>query len=223
MKIAVSIAAQDTAGVVAKMARASELAEVFEIRLDLMASFDLKQIIRNTTKPVIVTYRSRKEGGRGLAHYATRVSLLQQAVAAGAAFVDVEFSMPLGFRESILRNRKESRVILSHHILNGTPSRKALGRLLDRMAASGPDVIKIVTRARNAEDNLRVLNLIPKARELGTEIIAFCMGREGRISRIASPLMGGYLTFASLGPGEEAAAGQIPARTMVKILKELEA
>ncbi len=204
------------------MARAGELAEVLEIRLDLMASFDLEKIIRGAPRPVIVTYRSVKEGGRGRAHYATRVNLLEQAVEAGAAFVDVEFSMPLGFRESLLRNRKENKVILSHHIPNATPSRKALERLLDRMAASGADVIKIVTRARSLEDNLKILGLIPRAKALGIDIITFCMGHEGRISRIASPLLGGSLTFASLEPGEESADGQIPARTMKRILKELE-
>jgi len=223
MKIAISIAADDTAGVVEKMTRAADLAEVFEIRLDLMASFDLQQIVRLAPKPVIVTYRSRKEGGRGRAHYITRCRVLEQALDAGAAFVDVEFSMPLDFRESLLRNKKESKVILSRHILSATPSRKALERLFGKMAATGADVIKIVTLARNPEDNSRVLGLIPRARELGIDIIAFCMGREGSVSRIASPLMGGYLSFASSGEGEETAAGQIPARDMRKMLKELEA
>jgi 3-dehydroquinate dehydratase type I len=221
MKIAVSIAGKDTAEVLTKMTRTGDLADVFEIRLDLIASFDLQQIIRLAPKPVLVTYRSRKEGGRGRAHYATRARLLEQAVEAGAAFVDVEFSMPLGFRESLLRNRKASKVILSRHIPGGTPSRKALERLLGKMTATGTDVIKIVTRARNPEDNWRVLCLIPKARGLGIDIIAFCMGRDGRISRIVSPLMGGYLTFASLGPGEESADGQIPAGTMRQILEEI--
>jgi 3-dehydroquinate dehydratase type I len=222
MKIAVSIAARDTAGVVAKMARAQESAQLFEIRLDLMACFDLEKIIRDAPKPVIITYRSRKEGGRGLAHYATRVRLIEQAMAAGAAFVDVEFSMPLYFREALLRKRKEAKVILSRHIMSATPSRKVLERLLAGMAATGADVIKIVTRARDPEDNLRVLGLIPRARGLGIDIICFCMGPIGRISRIASPLMGGYLTFASPGPGEESADGQIPAGTMRAILEELE-
>jgi 3-dehydroquinate dehydratase/shikimate dehydrogenase len=40
----------------------------------------------------------------------------------------------------------------------------------------------------------------------------------GRISRIASPLFGGYLTFASLEEGEESADGQIPVTEMKRIL-----
>jgi 3-dehydroquinate dehydratase type I len=70
-------------------------------------------------------------------------------------------------------------------------------------------------------DNLKVLDLIPKAQERGIRIIAFCMGRFGKISRIFSHLMGGYLTFASLEGGEESAPGQIPVEEMKRILKVL--
>jgi len=47
------------------------------------------------------------------------------------------------------------------------------------------------------------------------------MGPLGRISRIACPLMGGYMTFASLEKGQESASGQIPAPDMKKILEML--
>ena len=78
----------------------------------------------------------------------------------------------------------------------------------------------IVTRAQSPEDNLRVLGLIPQARKMDVKIIAFCMGPMGRISRIASLLFGGYLTFASLEEGEESAEGQIPVTEMKKMLEK---
>ena len=56
-----------------KMAAAAPLADMMEIRLDVMESFDLKDILETAPKPVIVTYRSKKEGGSGLARYETRV------------------------------------------------------------------------------------------------------------------------------------------------------
>jgi 3-dehydroquinate dehydratase type I len=67
-------------------------------------------------------------------------------------------------------------------------------------------------------DNLRVLDLIPKAHERGIKIIAFCMGPFGRISRIVSHMIGGHMTFASLERGEESADGQIPIMEMKKVL-----
>jgi 3-dehydroquinate dehydratase len=56
------------------------------------------------------------------------------------------------------------------------------------------------------------------ARGLGIQIITLCMGPMGRISRIAAPLLGGYLTFASLAEGEESADGQMPLIEMKKVI-----
>ena len=106
----------------------------------------------------------------------------------------------------------------------GVPKKKlelVKNGVFKNMVATGADIVKIVTRARAWEDNLRILELIPKARAMGVGIIAFCMGPLGRISRIACSLMGGYMTFASLEKGQESASGQIPAPDMKKILEML--
>jgi 3-dehydroquinate dehydratase type I len=89
------------------------------------------------------------------------------------------------------------------------------------MDSEGAEVVKMVTLAKTPLDNLQTLALIPEARKLGVELITFCMGSLGRLSRVASILLGGYLTFASLEPGETSAAGQIPIKEMKKILKGL--
>ena len=217
VRIAIPVLARDTAGVLRRMERAAPLAQVLEIRLDLMEEFDLKKLLRNAPTPILVTYRSKKEGGNGKSHYFTRVRLLEQAIQRGADFVDVEFSMPLDYREPLLRNRRSSKIIMSRHILNGTPSGETLANLLDKMTATGADIVKIVTRARTFEDNRRILDLIPLARRLDVPLIAFCLGPRGRISRILSPLLGGFLTFASLEKGEESAEGQITAGEMKEI------
>ena len=221
LRIAIPVFARNTAGIIRKMERAAALAQVLEIRLDLMEEFDLHKILISAPKPVIVTYRSKKEGGNGSAHYSTRIRLLDDAIEEGADFVDVEFNMPLIYREPLLRNRQNTRVIISRHILNATPSRQALETLLGKMAATGADIVKIVSRARVFEDNRRLLDLIPLARRLGVSLIAFCLGPRGRISRILSPLLGGFLTFASLGEGEGSAEGQLPAGEMKEILNRL--
>jgi len=213
--------ARDNAEAIKKMTRISPLADLMEIRLDVMTSFDVKEIILAAKKPVIVTYRSKKEGGSGLARYETRVRHLLRAVEVGADFVDVEFSMPQIYRQEIFRAGGPSRLIISSHLSNMTPPRQRLEDLLRKMTATGADIVKIITYAREPEDNLRVLGLIPLARALGVKIIAFCMGPEGRLSRIFTLMMGGYLSFASLEEGQESASGQIPVKKMRKIMKLL--
>jgi 3-dehydroquinate dehydratase type I len=215
--ICIPIIAGSTDSAIIKMAKAHALADVIEIRLDLMEEFDLKEIIRSATRPVLVTHRSRKEGGNGAFSYETRVHCLTEAITEGADYVDVEFNLPLEYRQAIVERKGTCRVIVSAHLLNRTPSSTALKALFKKMADTGGDIVKIVTWARTWKDNFRVLELIPLAQSRGIEIIAFCMGPLGRISRILSPLMGGYLTFAALETGEESAPGQISAPNMRKI------
>ncbi|MCP4682385.1 MAG: type I 3-dehydroquinate dehydratase [Desulfobacterales bacterium] len=219
--ICIPIMAGNNAEALEKMLKASSLADMMEIRLDIMESFNLDEIIQKASKPLIVTYRSKKEGGKGLARYETRIRYLIAAGKSGADFIDVEHSIPFEYRREIFRMVSPSRIIISAHMSNKTPSQERLEDMLRKMAATGAGIVKIITMATGPEDNLRVMELIPMAQKLGVKIITFCMGPMGRISRIACPILGGYLTFASLEQGQESASGQIPVKEMRKILGEL--
>lgn len=219
--ICASIMARDNPEALEKMARAEPLADLIEIRLDAMERFDLNALLAGTNRPLVITYRSRREGGKGNATHASRARHLLNAIEAGAHFVDVELSMPLEQRRHILQNRGRSKVIISSHIRNGTPPFPELEKLLRKAAATGADVVKIVTTARQTEDNLTVLRLIPLAQAMDQKIIALCMGPLGKVSRIACPILGGFLTFASLEE-EAAAPGQMTCaqtRTLLEILR----
>jgi len=217
----IPIIAKNTDEAFEKIARASTLADMLEIRLDMMDMFDLHEIIKAASKPVLVTYRSKKEGGKGIEDPAACTDYILTAIQKGADLVDVELSLPRRWREKILDTEGRSRIVISTHINDGTPSRLDLEKIFKDCADTHSDIVKIVTRAETWADNLRVLELIPKAHDLGIRIIAFCMGPMGRISRIVSHLMGGYLTFASLEEGEESADGQIPIRQMKQIIDML--
>lgn len=203
------------------MEEAAPLADIVEIRLDVMETFSLNEIIGSAPRPVIVTYRTKREGGQGGADYGTTIQYLIDAMEAGADLVDVEFSMPPDFRQEVFQYPSACGHVVSAHLINGTPSQEKLKDVFKKMAATGADVVKIVTQAKEPEDNLRVLELIPMARNLHIKIIAFCVGPLGRISRIACHLLGGYLTFASLETGQESASGQIPVKEIRKILEVL--
>lgn len=219
--ICISILARDTEEALSKMRRAESLADLFELRMDAMSSCRPWEIISRAPRPVIATYRSEQEGGEGTAGYSDQVLLLSEAMGAGARYVDVEHRMAPDLRRGLFRRRGNSRIIISCHLLHETPTSGDLEDLFDRMADTGADIVKIVSLARNPEDNLRIMGLIPLARTRGIPIIAFCMGPFGRVSRIVSPLLGGYLTFAALTEGEESAPGQMTAREMKKMIKAL--
>jgi len=219
--ICIPVYGENNVEILKKVAIAGQLGDMVEIRLDGTDKIDLDTVFRACEKPVIATYRSRQEGGKGSENYGTRMGYLMDAIEAGANYVDVEYSLPSAYRDKVIEAKGSSRVIISTHRLNGTPSRDELQAILKLMASTRADIVKIVTRATSWEDNFRILELIPRGRDIGVKTIAFCMGPLGRISRILSYLMGGYLTFASLGEGEESAEGQIPVLKMKRILDTL--
>ena len=219
--ICIPILAGDTEEAIEKLQEAEPLADLFELRLDVMSSWQLERIIPLAPKPVIITYRSRQQGGKGTNDYSVHAQILSEALALGAEFVDVEQGMPSDLRQQLFQGRGKSRVIISCHILHETPIRGELEKRFYRLAETGADIVKLVTRANEPEDNLRVLDLISIARDHGTPIITFCMGPLGRISRIVSPILGGFLTFASLTRGEESAPGQLTALEIRDIMKVL--
>jgi 3-dehydroquinate dehydratase type I len=215
----ISIIAKNTEDALKKMGRAEPLADILEIRLDLMDSFELGPIIRSSVKPILVTYRSDEEGGMGKAAPDIAAGYLISAVQEGADMIDVEMTMSRDRRKRIFDARGGTKIIVSTHIKEGTPSRDELKRIFDDSVAAGGDIIKIVTMARRWDDNLRVLELIPEARDMGVEIIAFCTGPLGRMSRLFSLLMGAHMIFTSIEKGQESADGQIPIMEMKELLR----
>ena len=154
-----------------------------------------------------------------------RIALLEEAVQLGADGVDVELDTAAGLRKRLCRvirkHGNHTALIISHHDFTGTPSGRVLQGFVRACIRADADIVKIVTMARLPADNLNVLALIPYGRSKGREMIAFCMGEEGTISRIAAPFLGAYLTFASLKRGAESAPGQIAAAPMRRIFQLL--
>lgn len=217
--LCIPIIAQDTIGAIEKISEAQEHADILELRLDLMDSFHLDQLIDAAKKPLIVTYRSQKEGGQGTLDSSAIADLLIAAAHENADYIDVELSMPFELRNKIIQNKGTCRVIISTHIMDGTPSNDELNIILENSIRANSDIVKIVTTAKSHDDNLRMLDLVSRAHTRGIKIIAFCMGAAGRMSRVFSFLLGGYLTFTSLETGDESAPGQIPVKEMKKLLE----
>ena len=215
----IPIMAYDNSEALTKMEKAASAADVFEIRLDTMEAFDLKELIDLSPRPVLVTYRSRSEGGRGILDPEVSSEYLLQAVRYGADYIDIELTMPSPLRSRILRERGSTKVIISKHIESHTPSLWELEEIFKKAVETGGDIIKIVAYAKSWEDNLRIVKVIPLAKKAELEAIAFCMGQKGRLSRVISHLMGGAMSFTPFEYGEESAYGQIPVSEMKKILR----
>lgn len=196
---------------------AHQWADLIELRVDYLRKPDLKSLMDGRGKSFIVTNRRKEEGGRYEGDERKRFRILREAVALGAEYVDIEMKSEPSFLQDLISNKKRTRMILSFHNFQKTPSPRELRRLYDRMVQWGPDVIKMVTLATSWEDNFKVLSLIPYARRKKQKIVAFCMGEKGRMSRIFAPLMGAAWTYGCLSRNRVSAPGQLTAEEMKDI------
>jgi 3-dehydroquinate dehydratase type I len=194
-----------------------------EIRLDYLEEpqHDLKRLFRSLPGPVIATNRLAAEGGRWQGDEAARLKLLSEALAFSVTCLDVELAADAGWRRELAARRGPTKLILSWHDFSATPETARLEAVLADMLAEPADIVKLVTLARQPEDNLRLLSLIPRARAQGQEIIAFCMGPLGKWSRVAAPLLGSFLTFAPFSKAGASAPGQIPVTDLKRVWKML--
>ena len=189
------------------------LVDLFEVRIDLIGD-DWPEVARNLNKPWIACNRLAADGGGWEKDEASRIDALLKAIELGADIVDIELRTK-GLADVVALIKKKAKCLVSSHDLSGTPSLDSLKEIVERQAAAGADICKIVTTANSSNDNLRVLQLItafPKEK-----IVSFAMGPLGSVSRILCPLVGGYFTYASMEEGKESAYGQIA----VKDLRQL--
>ena len=114
-----------------------------------------------------------------------------------------------------------TRLILSWHNFQQTPERPELLAKLKAMQENGAHIGKIVTLASTFRDVLRVLQLQEDAARMHFPLIAFCMGRPGVISRLATLELGGYMTYCSAGDGEATAPGQLSVAAMREMLERM--
>ena len=204
--ICIPIIANNLADAHHDMAEASKVADIIELRIDYIKGVDLKRLLEKRTKPVIVTNRPVREGGKFNGSEEERIALLKLAIRLQADYVDIEHdSIQHISRGTVLRvPAGKTKLIVSYHNFRETPS--DLTDIYKRLSQSGADIVKIVTHANNITDNVKIYRLIQQSQ---MSIISFCMGELGIISRILYKRFGSYLTFASLRTGNESAPGQI--------------
>jgi len=138
-----------------------------------------------------------------------RIRQLTAAVAAGAAYVDIEISAdPDEIRKIISTARAHAcRVIVSLHDYERTPLRAYLEEIRRQGFEAGADIVKIACLSRGEDDNARLLSLL----DYPKPIVVLGMGPAGKVTRIVAPLLGAPFTYAAPAAGRETAPGQFEA------------
>ncbi len=223
-KICVSIAGIDAAAVHAEVQPVLEKVDVIEIRLDSMAEPDVARCCGLFRKPLLFTNRPVWEGGSFSRFEDERVRPLFAAVDLQVAYVDFELRADPQLRSQLLQAMQSAptRMILSWHDFTSTPTAKELAGIVGQMMDSGAHIGKIVTTAHSPADVLRVLHVQERALAAGFPLSCFCMGEAGRISRLATLYLGGYMTYGALSDVRATAPGQLSIDRLYALCREFE-
>src|SRR5687768_12837527 len=98
---------------------AAEGADLVEMRLDWTDRPDALAALEGRRRPVILTCRPAWEGGRFSGDEETRRHILEQAIAGGAEFVDLEARA--SFAQDLIRTRRGRGIVLSCHLYGPMP------------------------------------------------------------------------------------------------------
>lgn len=192
-----------------------EQCEMAEIRLDRCElSGQEMEAVFSSDVPLVATCRISEVGSMQIAE-----RRLERAIVAGARYVDVEIEAPKQMSKRIRSAAHENGTIFirSYHDFEGTDSLEALKAIVEKCQYHGADLVKVVTTARSEADVLKVKSLYEWFREekgTASGLIAFCMGDEGKQSRLECLRLGAPYTYAALTEDDAAAPGQWPADEM---------
>lgn len=189
-------------------------ADFIEVRLDcLETSRRLSDLTSHTKIRLIATNKLVSEKGFFSGTDAQRQETLFKAAQNGFEYVDVDISS-LTMKQTIQElKRLGAKPILSFHNFDGPLTSSEMQNALETEIINGASVCKIITTAKKLEDNLTMLNFLVANKDRAN-MVCFCMGEHGKISRLLSPLFGAFFTFASLEEGSETASGQINIKDM---------
>jgi len=184
----------------ARDAAADVGADLLELRLDGVVDLDVAGALHGRRTPVIATCRPTWEGGRFDGSEEARHRVLEQALEAGADYVDVEWNAH--FDDVVQANR--SRIVLSSHDFTGVPADLCARAVA--MRASGAAVIKVAVTAARLSDTLPLRELAKHG-----DAVVIGMGDAGVPSRLLATRFGSRWTYG----GNGVAPGQIPATRMI--------
>ncbi len=173
-----------------------------ELRLDLFdfTNNELKQLL-NLKSKFIVSFIDNKTNDN------IKIQKLKQAVKLGADIIDIDVNINNKNIKELKQfaDLNNCKTIISYHNFNNTPAFSELIQIVSKIKQFNPDYIKIVCFAKNNYDNNNILKLYNYSKN----IIAFNMGKLGKISRIKALKSEAPHIYVSVNDKDKTAPGQL--------------
>lgn len=194
--------------------------DIIEFRGDYYK--DLNTIIRaismirdSIDKPLLYTYRTIKEGGKGeetLEAYLIHLATIQKSIPIEYIDVEVSEQSDPGIIDQL---KRYSKVIMSHHNFQKTPSDEEMHDIMNQMNAAHGDFFKVAYMPESAEDVERVKTLLKNSKEkYGGIVTAISMGSLGEETRTSTELPSKF-TYGTL------AVPQAPGQMRINALRKI--
>ncbi len=218
MKIIIPIMAETPAGAVAQAEAlaANPQADWVELRLDPLPGGqpEVLRAVRRAVgaKTLLVTVRTKREGGLADLTPAAYAALCRSLLATGAVdILDIEQSV--GPYADVLIDEARAAgalALCSRHHFEGTPPLDEMVAELTAMRRA--DIAKLAVMPRTPADAALLLQATAQAqaRMPDTSLITMSMGRLGAVTRVCGGAFGSMATFGTAGvssaPGQPSAA-----------------
>ena len=214
-RLVASVVGRSVEAVARTVEHGTDGADVVEVRLDGLANAgaaDLRQLRDASDRPVILTCRSRAEGGSFAGRESERLSLLERGASAGFDYIDVEIAaLEKGFPKG------NANLILSHHDIDGLPRDPSV--LVEKAIEMGADVVKLAARVSSLDEAWTLASMGDAVRKAGKEFVPVAMGPAGVAARILSARFGAAFTYAAARGGAPTGPGQVTLDEMVNLYR----
>jgi 3-dehydroquinate dehydratase I len=214
----------------ARVIGGSAQTDVVEFRVDFLdialdagklAALGPKVATQLHGKPLIVTFRTKAEGGNKTIADADYGAMYETLLKARFAdLIDVEM-----FRsEAVVRrlvagaHQVGAFIVMSNHDFSGTPPAAELLARLRRQQELGADVLKLAMMPRDPNDVLELLRATWEmaSRYAERPMMTMSMGGTGVVSRLAGEIFGSAMCFGMIG--RASAPGQVEVERLVGVL-----
>ncbi len=196
----VSIGEKNPKKVKSVLKKALSKSDYAEIRFDFLKKSDIPIVLEDIKKNLsrcVCTLRPKSEGGLFVGKEDERKSILRLIAEYNPYLLDVEFNtIQKDKKLATYLKKSKSKLLISWHDFKKTPNESQLRTKFNKMKKFS-DVVKIVTVAKSVSDASRLLSLYSVKSKSKT--IAFCMGEQGKFSRILCLHLGSPFTYVSLG------------------------
>ena len=205
--------------------------DVIELRIDfyqeIRNSSSLKSVLQKlrsmTDLPILLTYRSSREGGQmQLSDEEYQTFVKQACESQSIDLIDIELMSgnTLVFQLVEIAHQNDIKVVMSNHDFDKTPCFSDMMNRLEQMEILGADICKLAVMPITYKDVITLLNMtLEMSHKLERPIVTMAMGKIGVISRITGELTGSSMTFASAG--KISAPGQMNVIDMQVLLEAI--